>query len=123
MNKSFYFLAGVVLFSIPSNAMASLMCLEPTRPDLALLRDVGLSAEEVRNEFQTYFTDVERFLNCINETAERARVEARMAAYDLAQIRGTFSNDGDSSLAAPSRVPADANLEERGRLILLPHGQ
>ena len=123
MNDFFARLAGVVLLGIPSTAMASLTCLEPARPDIALLRDAGLSAEEVRNEFKTYFADVEGFLNCINEASERVRVEARSAAYDLAQIRGTFSNDGRSSPAADGRAAADADLDETGRLILLRRGQ
>ncbi|ULB12802.1 hypothetical protein ORIO_23880 (plasmid) [Cereibacter azotoformans] len=123
MNYFFAVLAAVVLLGIPSTTMAALTCEEPARPDLALLRDAGLSAEEVRNEFRTYFADVEGFLNCINETSERVRAEARSAAYDVAQIRGTFPNDGRSSPAADVRAASDANLDETGRLILLPRGQ
>ncbi|UIJ33257.1 hypothetical protein LV780_21675 (plasmid) [Cereibacter azotoformans] len=120
MNDFFIILAGVVLVGVPSTATASLSCLEPARPNLALLRDAGLSVEEVRSEFQTYFVDVEGFLNCINETSERVRVEARSAAYDLAQIRATFLNDVGSSPTPDGQVPADSNLDETGRLILFP---
>lgn len=123
MDDFFAGLAGVVLLGIPSTAMASLMCLEPARPDLALLRDAGLSAEEVRNEFETYFSDVEGFLNCINEASERVRVEARSAAYDLAQLRGTFAKDVGSIPAPDEQEPVDANLDETGWLILLTRGQ
>lgn len=123
MNDFFARLIGVVLLGIPSTTMAALSCEEPARPDLALLLDAGLSAEQAKNEFRNYFTDVEVFLNCINETSERVRVEARSAVYDLAQIRGRFPKNGRSRPAEEGQATADAKLDETGRLILLPRGQ
>ncbi|MCE6958107.1 hypothetical protein LAZ40_03430 [Cereibacter sphaeroides] len=110
---------SLVLIACSSACLAAATCLEPVRPDRAFLEDAGFSPAEIRTEYRTYFTDVEDFLNCLNDVAARVRTEARTAAYDfdralkeLPQDRQSLSGSEDGF--APSTVP----LQETGRLFL-----
>ncbi|MCE6967546.1 hypothetical protein [Cereibacter sphaeroides] len=110
---------SLVLIACSSACLAAPICLEPVRPDRAFLEDAGFSPAEIRTEYRSYFTDVEDFLNCVNETAARVRSEAQTAAYDFDRAlrelpQERLSSSGSEDDFAPSTVP----LQETGRLFL-----
>ncbi|MCZ4258718.1 hypothetical protein [Sulfitobacter sp. G21635-S1] len=69
-----------------SSAGAQETCIEPFRPDAEYLADGGFSPEEMREEFRTYFSEVEDYLNCLNRSGARIRQEATAAAQDYNHV-------------------------------------
>lgn len=68
-------LALVFLALATAEASAHETCIEPFRPDAEILADGGFNAEELREEFRIYFSEVEDYLNCLNNSAARIRQE------------------------------------------------
>ena len=69
-----------------SKGIAQEVCVEPVRPDAEYLADAGDSAEEIRSAYRSYFSDVEDYLNCLNQATARIRQEATAAAQDYDRV-------------------------------------
>ena len=82
-------LAVAMMAALAAPGAAHELCIEPIRPEAAHLLDAGFSGGEVRTEFRRYFTEVEDYLNCLNETSGRIRDDARAAAYDYQHVLET----------------------------------
>ena len=79
-------LALVLLVIATAEASAHESCIEPYRPDAEFLADGGYDAQEMREEFRIYFSEVEDYLNCLNNSAARIRQEATAAAQDYNRV-------------------------------------
>lgn len=107
--------AGMTALGAP--AAAQERCIEPIRPEAAYLLDSGFTGAEVRVEFLRYFSEVEVYLNCLNEASGRIREEARAAAYDLQHVLETTEpslGDQGSQVSHPASVA----LKDTGELFL-----
>ena len=102
-------------FAVP--AAAQELCIEPIRPEAAHLLDAGFSGAEVRTEFRRYFSEVEDYLNCLNETSGRIRDDARSAAYDYQHVLET-TKPGRGTETREDFVPPTVEMKETGELFL-----
>ena len=93
------------------------LCIEPIRPESAHLLDAGFSGAEVRAEFRRYFSEVEDYLNCLNETSGRIRDDARAAAYDYQQVLET-TEPGKTGQADDGFQPPSVAMKDTGELFL-----
>ena len=87
-----------------SKGMAQEVCVEPVRPDAEYLADAGDSAEEIRSAYQGYFSEVEDYLNCLNQASARIRQEATAAAQDYDRVLDRYPREagqGGKSERAP----------------------
>ena len=109
-------LALVFLVTATAEASAHETCIEPFRPDAEILADGGFNAEELREEFRTYFSEVEDYLNCLNNSAARIRQEATAAAQDYNRVLDKHPVEPARSVE-PEPVPA-VDLTDSGRLFL-----
>lgn len=91
-------------------------CLEPFRPDVGILVDGGYEAQEMRDEFRTYFSEVEDYLNCLNSSAARIRKEATAAAQDYNRVLDQHPVEPGQSVE-PETAPR-VELTESGTLFL-----
>ena len=102
-------LAMVATLAAP--AAAQELCIEPIRPEVAYLLDAGVSGAEVRAEFRRYFSEVEDYLNCMNERSARIRDDARAATYDYQHVLETTepgkADQGDDGFQPPSVAMKD----------------
>lgn len=76
----------VIAILAASNSVAQEACIEPVRPDASYLADAGYGAVEIRSVYRSYFSDVEDYLNCLNQTTARIRREATAAAQDYNRV-------------------------------------
>lgn len=109
-------LAAVIMGGFAAPAAAQELCIEPIRPEAAHLLDAGFSGAEVRSEFRRYFSEVEDYLNCLNETSGRIRADARAAAYEYRHVLETTDPDEgklDTDILYSSEV-----MKETGELFL-----
>lgn len=102
-------------FAVP--AAAQELCIEPIRPEAAHLLDAGFSGAEVRSEFRRYFSEVEDYLNCLNETSGRIRNDAQAAAYDYQHVLET-TEPGRADQEADEFQPPTVEMKETGELFL-----
>lgn len=102
-------------FAVPTAAQE--LCIEPIRPEAAYLLDAGFSGAEVRSEFRRYFSEVEDYLNCLNETSGRIRDDARAAAYDYQHVLET-TEPGRADQEADGFSPPSIEMKETGELYL-----
>ncbi|MDE4063433.1 hypothetical protein [Phaeobacter gallaeciensis] len=107
--------AVMAVFSAP--AAAQELCIEPIRPESAYLLDAGFSGAEVRAEFRRYFSDIEYFLSCLNETSARIRDDARAAAYDFQRVLET-TEPGTADQGYEGFQPPTVALNDTGELFL-----
>ncbi len=75
-------LAVAIMAVFADPVAAQELCIEPIRPESAYLLDAGFSGAEVRSEFRRYFSEVEDYLNCLNETSARCRDDAHGRVYE-----------------------------------------
>lgn len=108
-------LAMVAALAVP--AAAQELCIEPIRPESAYLLDAGLTGAEVRTEFRRYFSEVEDYLNCLNETSGRIRDDARAAAYDYQHVLET-TEPGEADQGDDGFRPPSVAMRNTGELIL-----
>lgn len=113
-------LAAVIMGGLAAPAVAQELCIEPIRPEPAHLLDAGFSGAEVRSEFRRYFSEVEDYLNCLNETSGRIRDDARAAAYDYQHVlettepsRADQESDGFSSPSVEMNDTGELYLDYR----------
>jgi hypothetical protein len=102
-------------FAVP--AAAQELCIEPIRPEAAYLLDAGFSGAEVRSEFRRYFSEVEDYLNCLNETSGRIRDDARSAAYDYQHVLET-TEPGRAYQESDGFSPPSVEMNDTGELYL-----
>ena len=93
------------------------LCIEPIRPESAHLLDAGFSGAEVRAEFRRYFSEVEDYLNCLNETSGRIRDDARAAAYDYQHVLET-TEPRRAYQEADGFSPPSIEMKDTGELYL-----
>ena len=99
-----------------SAATAQESCIEPFRPDAEYLADGGFDAQEMRDFFRTYFSEVEDYLNCLNHSSSRIRQEATAAAQDYNRVLNQHPVEAGQS-SEPESVPR-VELSETGTLFL-----
>lgn len=115
----------IFIFTIlASNQALAQECIEPVAPLPTMYEDEEMK-EFMRQDYRFYFDDVERYLNCINQSGGRVRKDALQAAQDfdrlLNQIPSSQQNysSGFSLYAGP--------LTQSGTLFLDPkpdlHGE
>ncbi len=92
-------------------------CIEPIRPEAAYLLDAGFSGAEVRSEFRRYFSEVEDYLNCLNETSARIREDAQAAVHDYQHVLETTVPD-KADPAVDGFQPPSLALYDTGELFL-----
>ena len=97
----------------PGPALAA--CFEPLRPEARHLADAGHSGSEIRQAFRRYFTEVEEYLNCLNQTANRIRQDARAAAYDYNRVLETYPRVPE---ARPEDPAPSVEMTDTGKLFL-----
>lgn len=110
-------LAAVIMGGFAAPAAAQELCIEPIRPEAAHLLDAGFSGAEVRLEFRRYFSEVEDYLNCLNETSGRIRDDARAAAYDYQHVLET-TKPGRGYQDADRFSPPSVEMKDTGELFL-----
>lgn len=110
-------LAAVIMGSLAAPAAAEELCIEPIRPEAAHLLDAGFSGAEVRSEFRRYFSEVEDYLNCLNEISGRIRDDARAAAYDYQHVLETTEPERGTE-TSEDFVPPTVEMKETGELFL-----
>ncbi|GGB26730.1 hypothetical protein [Allosediminivita pacifica] len=110
-------LAGAIVAVLTVPGAAQELCIEPIRPEAAYLLDAGFSGGEVRTEFRRYFSEVEDYLNCLNETSGRIREDARNAAYDYQHVLET-TEPGEVDLGDDGFQPPIVAMKETGELFL-----
>lgn len=76
----------VLLLIAAAEASAHESCIEPYRPDAEFLKDGGYNAQEMREEFRIYFSEVEDYLNCLNNSSAKMQQEATAAAQDYNRV-------------------------------------
>lgn len=76
----------VIAMLTASNSAAQEACIEPVRPDAGYLADASYDAGEIRSAYRSYFSDVEDYLNCLNQASARIRQEATVAAQDYNRV-------------------------------------
>ena len=114
--KPFIFSAAMMAVLVEPGT-AQELCIEPIRPESAHLLDAGFSGAEVRAEFRRYFSEVEDYLNCLNETSGRIRDDARAAAYDYQHVLET-TKPGRGTEIREDFVPPTVEMKETGELFL-----
>ena len=98
--------AAMAVFAAPVATQE--LCIEPIRPESAFLLDAGFSGGgEIRSEFRRYFSEVEVYLNCLNESSGRIRDDARAATNDYQHVLETKE---------PSRADQGANEFQPSRI-------
>lgn len=104
-------LAAAIVAVFAEHGAAQELCIEPIRPEAAQLLDAGFTGAEVRVEFQRFFSQVEEYLNCLNETSARIRDDAQAAAHDYQRVLETTepgkADQGDDGFRPPSVAMKD----------------
>jgi len=110
-------LAVAMMAALAAPGAAQELCIEPIRPEAMHLLDAGFSGGEVRKEFRRYFSEVEDYLNCLNETSGRIRDDARAAAYDYQNVLET-TEPGRADQGANEFQPPTVEMKDTGELFL-----
>lgn len=110
-------LSAAIVAALAVSGAAQELCIEPIRPESAHLLDAGFSGAEVRAEFRRYFSEVEDYLNCLNETSGRIRDDARAAAYDYQQVLET-TEPGKAGRGDEGFQPPSVSMKHTGELFL-----
>ncbi|OCX56648.1 hypothetical protein BFP70_19750 [Thioclava sp. SK-1] len=105
----------VAVFAVPTAAQE--LCIKPIRPESAHLLDAGFSGAEVRALFRRYFSEVEDYLNCLNDISGRIRADARAAAYDYQRVLET-TEPGEVDLGDDGFQPPTVAMRDTGELFL-----
>ncbi|ATG37837.1 hypothetical protein PhaeoP23_03760 (plasmid) [Phaeobacter piscinae] len=110
-------LAVAIMAVSAAPVAAQELCIEPIRPESVYLLDAGFSGAEIRAEFRRFFSEVEVYLNCLNETSARIRQDARAAAYDYQHVLET-TEPGKADPADDGFQPPSVALRDTGELFL-----
>ncbi|WP_349294788.1 hypothetical protein ABEB22_20275 (plasmid) [Thioclava sp. 'Guangxiensis'] len=110
-------LSAAMLAIITAPGTAQEMCIEPIRPEAAHLLDAGFSGAEVRAEFRRYFSEVEHYLNCLNETSAQIRDDAQAAANDYQHVLET-TEPGPTDQDVDGFLPPSVDMTDTGKLYL-----
>ncbi|WP_298921085.1 hypothetical protein [uncultured Roseobacter sp.] len=94
----------VIAMLTASDSVAQEACIEPVRPDAGYLADAGYEAGEIRSAYRGYFSDVEDYLNCLNQSSARIRQEATAAAQDYDRVLDQYPSEPEQG-GAPERAP------------------
>ncbi len=94
----------VIAMHAASNAVAQDACIEPVRPDAGYLADAEYGAGEIRSAYRGYFSDVEDYLNCLNQASARIRKEATAAAQDYDRVLDQYPVEPGQG-GEPERAP------------------
>lgn len=106
----------VVAMLAASNSAAQEACIEPVRPDAGYLADAGYDAGEIRSAYRRYFSDVEDYLNCLNQASARIRREATAAAQQYNRVLDQYpAEPGQGS--EPEQAPR-IEMTDSGTLFL-----
>ncbi|MCA1337885.1 hypothetical protein [Pseudooceanicola marinus] len=108
-------LSAAIVAALTVSGTAQELCIEPIRPEAAHLLDAGLSGAEVRAEFRRYFSEVEDYLNCLNETSARIRDDAQAAAYDYQHVLD-MTDPGKNGWGAGEFQPPTVEMKDTGEL-------
>lgn len=109
--------SAAIVAILAAPAAAQEQCIEPIRPETAHLLDAGFSGAEVRAEFRRYFSEVEDYLNCLNETSGRIRDDARAAAYEYKHVL-EMTEPGRADQEAYGLQPPSVAMKDTGELFL-----
>tara|TARA_R100000365_G_C2705014_1_gene42271 strand:- start:288 stop:668 length:381 start_codon:yes stop_codon:yes gene_type:complete len=112
-----FILAAAIVGALAGHAAAQELCIEPIRPESAYLLDAGFSGAEVRAEFRRYFSEVEGYLNCLNERSGRIRNDARAAAYDYQHVLEK-TDPGKADQGDDGFQPPTVAMKDTGELFL-----
>lgn len=110
------YLVLILIVVSASKANAQQACLEPVRPDVGYLADGGYEAEEIREAYRGYFSEVEDYLNCLNHSSARIRQEATAAARDYDRVLDQYPAQPGQG-GAPPPAPR-VEMSETGTLFL-----
>ena len=110
-------LAAAMITALSAPGAAQELCIEPSRPEAAHLLNAGFSGAEVRTEFRRYFSEVEDYLNCLNENSGRIRDDARAAAYDYQHVLET-TEPGRADQGTAGFNPPSVEMKDTGELFL-----
>ena len=105
----------LIVFAI-SSVTAQEACIEPFRPDANYLADGGYEAQEMRETYRGYFSEVEGYLNCLNRSSARIRQEATAATQDYDRVLDRYPVQQGQGIEPP-QVPR-VELSESGTLFL-----
>ncbi len=106
----------VIVMLAASNSAAQEACIEPVRPDAGFLADAGYGAGEIRSAYRSYFSDVEDYLNCLNQASARIRREATAAAQDYNRVLDRYPVEPGKG-SEPKRSPR-IEMTDSGTLFL-----
>lgn len=110
------YLALILIMVATSKATAQQACFAPVRPDAGYLTDAGYEAQDIRETYRGYFSEVEDYLNCLNRSSARIRQEATAAAQDYDRVLDQYpAQPGQEGESPPApRV----EMSETGTLFL-----
>ncbi len=94
----------VIAMLAASNSAAQEVCIEPVRPDAGYLADAEYGAGEIRSAYRGYFSDVEDYLNCLNQASARIRQEATAVAQDYNRVLDQYPFEPGQG-GEPERAP------------------
>ena len=102
----------------PPQIAAPVTCLEPLKPMVAAFVEAG-TEDDLRQEFELYFKEVETYLNCLNSESGRVRADAREAANEYSRVLDRippppYEAEPDVILQEPMVSSGRLNLDYRG---------
>ncbi len=109
-------LVMVFVVCIASGATAQDVCIEPFRPDADSLADSGYEAQGMRDSYRGYFSEVEDYLNCLNQASARIRQDATAAAQDYNRMLDQYPTQSEQG-GEPPPTPR-VEMSESGTLFL-----
>ncbi|EIE49048.1 transposase [Citreicella sp. 357] len=80
---------------------------------------LNIMGSQVRTGFRRYFSQVEEYLNFLNEISSRIRNDARVAAYDYRHVLQA-TEPGRDSPDNNGLLPSPAVMDDTGELFLAP---
>ena len=96
-----------------SKVTAQEACIEPFRPDANYLAEMEYEAQEMREAYRGYFSEVEDYLNCLNSSSARIRQDATAAAQDYNHVLDQYPVQSGQ----PEQVPR-VEMRDSGTLFL-----
>ncbi len=118
----------VACWLVPSLALAhgttvETECYRPFPPIAEDFLDRG-DTEGLRASFETYFDDVETYLNCLNAESARIRAEGQRAANDYGRLLDRLPPSPWTVQPEEEQfdAPARPEMRDSGSIILSPQG-
>lgn len=95
-------------------------CLEPFKPAVAFFVETG-TEDELRQEFELYFREVDAYLNCLNAESSRVHQEAQQAANEYRRVLDRVppppykaQPESEAIPSQPMVTSGELNLDYRG---------